>query len=475
MLAGLSTTMLIGCGGGGGSASSSTSPAPVQQAPVAAAPPTPAPAILTPDTITIGQFYKVEHGKNLQPAFQSALDQAASRGIGKVVNDKGAIAGEMWVPRRTSPYGLQTDGIPLVVTQPVDIDFAGAQLMLKGPDGGDRGVGQAVSGYDKPWLGGWLYVVGHPGFGAITIRNVTVDGGFTGSLITNDDANLTDKGFRIQDTEVAEANLYGVELRNFGGEIYYIGGPGPGTQTLEDCHFHGSAQCAFNPGGTGKLKAVNLQAGRAYQAAEVVGGKGHSYVGGRFYESGNGGATIFGGPSPGFSPDYPYSYPLWDGVGEKPWVEFSDLVFERCQVVYLGAWMRGKLRTIDAPVGFRPNIGHVRDIDLTILSECDQKNAFSAFFLDGPRDLTTQVPYAPAGTYVERPSDITLRLNCSRSQDAIAQGRNHNAAVQLYGGLVDAATIRIETSGEPRQVSEVVGTRAPGFEMPEIAAGASPA
>ena len=431
------------------------------------APPPSAP-ISNEASVLVSAHYDPNDGKNLQPAFQAAIDHAARTGERKVTNDLAVSEAEMWCPIRTSPYGLQPDGIPLVVRQPMTIDFRGLSIRLKGPNGQDRMAGQPVEGYDKPWLGGWLYVVGHDQFDLISIENVTVDGGFHGSFQTNDDHNLTDKGFRIQDTPVDEAVLKNVELRNFGGEIYYIGGFGPEKQTLEDCHFHGSAQCAFNPGGIGKLTARNLQAGRAYQVAESVGGKGHKYVGCRFYDAGYGGGTFLGGPAPSFRNGYHYSYAHWDGAGAKPWVIFEDTKFEYCDFVRVGSWVKGNLDLTDTAVLPWFEVGELRDIDLSINSVIDKSNGAAAVGIDGPRDSVTQVPLTPVGTYFQVPRDISLKIHCVRSNQARENGSRHGAAIEFYGGLIDVGSLSIQISGEARGATQLIGSIAPGFEMPQV-------
>lgn len=421
----------------------------------------------TVGTIRVSRFYDPEDGVNLQPAFQAAIDAAAREGAGRIVNDLPIRRGEMWCPVRRSSDGRATDGIPLVVREPVEIDFAGLEITLKGPGGGRRE--QIVRGIKGPWLGGWLYVAGHPRFDRIVIANVTVDGGFAGPFDANGRANLTDKGFRIQDTPVREVRMSRVELRNFGGEIYYIGGHGPDWQTIEDCHFHGSPQCAFNPGGTGRLSARGLQAGRAYQAAEIVGGKGHTYEGGRFYDAGKGGVTVFGGPSPGFRAGIPYYIASWDGRGEKPWVTFAGTRFDNCWAVRLGSWMRGRIATIDTVVGLALEVGHVRDIDLAIDSTCDRTNNVEAVSLNGPFDVNERVR-GHAAMRMMPPSDIALDVTCRRSPAARAAGRAHSCGIRLFGGRVDAASLDIVVRGEARAATRIDPRKAPGFVAPDVRA-----
>jgi hypothetical protein len=468
VLVGASAALLAGCGGGSGGSSAP----PSILLPVTTGSQEPSKAATQPGpesstTVGVKRFYKAEDGRNLQPAFQAALDEAAAKGFSKVVNDLGPVAGEMWCPVRTSANPASLDGIPLVVRQPVHIDFANAVFTLKGPTGGNRMAGQKVPGLSEPWLGGWLHVAGYPGFGRITVENVTVDGEFAGSVVRNSDANLTDKGFCIQDTDVREVYMRNVELRNFAGEIYYVGGLGPDYQQLENCRFHGSGQCAFQPGGVGKLVATGLQAGRAYQAAEVICGQGHSYTGCRFYEQGDGGSTFFGGPSPRFLPDHPYFFAYWDGVGERPWVTFENTTFEGAYV-RLGAWMRGKIIATDCAIMLIHSVGHLRDIDLEVESRCDSSNGSEAVGMNGPRNLTTQMEGTPAGTYYKKPSNVRLAIRCVRSPAAIAAGRRHACPIRFYGGLLDSETIAIQVSGEARSAYEVFGEPAAGFALPKI-------
>lgn len=417
-------------------------------------------------TIRVSQFYDRSDGRNVQPAFQAAIDAAGRSGSGRVLNDLGMRSAEMWCPPRRSNGRLADDGIPLVVRHPMEIDFAGLSITLKGPGGGSRA--QAGRGAGKPWYGGWMYVVGNPRFTRISVRNVTVDGGFPGPFVRNDRANVSDKGFRIQDSRVQEVRLSGVELRNFGGEIYYIGGSGPDWQYLDNCHFHGSPQSAFNPGGSGRLQASNLQAGRAYQAAEIIGGKGHTYSNCRFYDAGNGGTSIFGGPSPGFRSGYPYWFALWDGRGERPWITFDDVTFERCRPLKLGAWMRGRLRAVDTTVNLALDQGHVRDIDLVVDSVCDRDTNYEAVALAGPQSLNEPVRRLPSEK-VRPPSNLRFDVTCSRTAAARSAGRAHLCGYRLTGGLVDAGSLNLTLRGEARKVAEVLHKPAPGFRMPRVA------
>ena len=118
---------------------------------------------------------------------------------------------------RTTEFNIAgDDGRPIVVTNTLSIDFCGATITLKGVTGGNRMVGQAISG--GLWLGGFLYLRGN--FDPFVLENVVVDGGFAGSTTSNADSNVSDKGFCCQDTMVWQIRMCYVELRNFAGEMY---------------------------------------------------------------------------------------------------------------------------------------------------------------------------------------------------------------------------------------------------------------
>ncbi|WP_152608720.1 hypothetical protein [Croceibacterium mercuriale] len=451
------------CGGG----DSGTTP----KVPAGALPPAPSPVptpnqVFGPEIVPVQQFYRAEHGDNVQPAFQAAINEAQGTGR-KVVNDMSALAAQMWAPVRSRGFDEKTpDGVPLVIREPVHVDFRGLSIDLRGPGGGTRK--QALAGSAEPWLGGWLYAFGHKTFDRLTIENVTVNGGFDGDYANNEHRNLSDKGFRLQDTDIKEIYMRNIELKNFAAEIYYIGGLGPLYQEIENCHFHGSPQAAWNPGGTGKLVAKNLQAGRAWQSAEVVCGQGHTYVDCRFYQSGHGGAAFLSGPSPVFTPGLPYWYTTWDGIGDPPYNYFRDTRFENHQHVRLGSWTKGDLALLDTGISLDHGNGRLEDIELRIKS-ISAKRRFDAVSISGPETAETQVRGCPEGIYYRIPSDINLEVVCEQTEDAVKTGVRHTSAVIFEGGLVDAGSIRIKASGSMEKAQNI---RAPvvGFVAPLVQA-----
>ncbi|MEO6041364.1 MAG: hypothetical protein ABIP41_05650 [Croceibacterium sp.] len=413
---------------------------------------------------------------NQTPAVQAAVNYAIAIRAPRVVNSLGAVTFAMWIPMRTSAYGGEVDGIPLYVTgaKSLEIDFAGATIFRQGVTGGNPILGQTsgalVPGYN--WIGGWLYVVGP--MDRFVLRNVTVDGQFAGNVTTNADSNVTDKGFRVQDTTLGYCELENVELRNFAGEIYYHAAYGPGShdamlnvQVLTNCHFHGSAQSAYNPNSRGRIHATNVMAGRAYAAAEVIGGPGHTYIGCRFYDSYT--SLFHGGPDPDVLSGYHYATPVRRTDAVPPFLHFHDTRFERCAPTFTG-WARGRVVVIDCGVTLGTGYGD-SDIDLEVEAWCDRNTNFEAVALAGPANLTTQVAGSPTGTYIVPPHNIDVRVNCRRTRLAQDNARRHSAAVRLYAGLYDKDTIRFRIDGEATYVWDILGTPPAGFGIPLMIEG----
>ena len=409
---------------------------------------------------------------NDQPAIQRAVATAIANGVPKVTARLPRL--EMWCPVRTNGYSASSDGIPLVVDAPLHLDFGGASITLKGVGGGNRFAGQPIGGYidgtDKPWLGGWLYVVGNPGFSRVVLENVTVDGGFAGDVYSNALSNVTDKGFRVQDAFVGEVVLRNVELKNFAGESCYLGLTGDTRTLVENCRFHGSPQSAWNPSGTGRVTAINLDAGRAYAPAEVVGGRGHTYVGGRFYDGHT--AGFFGGPDPDFVGGYPYVFTTRREDAPPPFINFLGTRFENIPgALTLTSFTRGNIVTVDAPVWLtHAGVGQLQDIDLDIEAWADRSSGFEGVGLFGPPDLVTPVAGAPAGTLYRKTSNVDVRIRCRRTALAKANGSRINPGVRLYAGLFDRESVRFAVSGECAAAWTLNSAPPANFEIPRIEA-----
>lgn len=458
----------------GGESATTSGPKPVDPLSMQGGGPQPA----DDGVVSVRYFYRDSDGINLQPAFQKAIDYARDNGLGKVANDLPFAAGEMWAPVRERPFGpenpsisrednLSPDGIPLVVSHAVDLDFRGIALTMKGPFGGARDEGQPIGADGKPWLGGWLYLIGGPHVDHVRIANVRVDGGYRGEVHSNPLRNLTDKGFRLQDTEVGLLELEKVELRDFAGEIYFVAGTGAGHQNIVDCHFHGSPQCAFNTGAIGTANIRRLKAGRSYQAAEVLGGPGQSYQDCIFYDAPKGGASLMGGPSPRPDPAYPFWYPQHHS-GAEPFIDFSRVRFVNCHAVGLGSWIRGDVELTDSILMPRWELGATRKLEIDATSICDQRHGYEAVAMDGPRSLDEQVPQCPNDTFYEPMKEMRLRVKCKRTDFARQSGYSHGPIFRFFGGLMDNRTLELQAWGEAMAISEVFGTPASGFEPPVV-------
>ena len=141
-------------------------------------------------------------GTNDQPAIQAAIDYAVANGVPRVVGI--SVAYELWEPAIPGPDTAAWDfhdyrTLSLPACEALDIDFGGARITIKGPDGAGRYPGQTIveAGLGTRWLGGFITVAGVVGW--LRIANVDVEGGFTGNSVEQPDVNLLDKGFMWQD------------------------------------------------------------------------------------------------------------------------------------------------------------------------------------------------------------------------------------------------------------------------------------
>lgn len=420
--------------------------------------------------LPLSNFYLPEHGADLRTAWQDAI-AAATNGSNppKVVNDYGAAAMQVWEPVQTQSkatidaswanfYLKRTLRIP--ACDLLEIDFRGAQIALKGPGGVAR-AGQAVVG--GTWFGGFLTVTGN--VGELRLRNVDVEGGFTGDTVGQTNLNLYDKGFVAQDLTVGKILMERVVLHGFAGEIMYDNSSA--LHESRDCHFYNSGHSCWNPSGRGRVAAYNLQAGIARQPAEVLGGAGHDYFGGRFYKGGNDCAFLGTGPSAVATRPYTWSARATDGSA-PPFINFHGTRFEQCGTLLVGSYTRGRIVTVDTPVYASLSTPAVQDIDLDIEAWADRANNFLGFALGGPANLTTQVDGAPAGTYYEKTRNVRVQIDCRRTLLAAGAGYKVSPAVNVLAGLLDKDTCQCSVRGEAGTAWEVTGAPPVGFAVPLI-------
>lgn len=412
----------------------------------------------------VSKHYLAGDGANMQPAFQRAVDAAiAEGGCGRVVNDYGPVQMALWekeiadTTANNGPFFATYNLISIPACNGVEIDFAGARLTRKGYDGGPAG---------QPWSGGspWgtdtyfhsFINTSGPITGTLVIRNVDFDGGFTGDAVGQADVNLLDKGFRFQDTTIARTISDNVTLHGFAGEIMYDNSSA--LHISRDCHFYNSGHSCWNPGGTGKLVAYNLQAGIARQAAEVVGGKGHTYYGGRFYKCSS--STFIGGPDPGF--DGPYNVPHRRTDAPPPLVQFIGTRFEEMsEALYLGSYMQGSIRCLDAPVIIAPSYasaGAIRDIDLDVVSLVDRTQS----------NITAVWVAGNASEGDHQPRNIHVRLHCGRTR--LAEDNNRKIQIGLVvSGRHDPDSCAYSVDGRAEQ-PYVLDPSLTGAQVPLVTA-----
>ena len=311
----------------------------------------------------------------------------------------------------------------------------------------------------------------------IKLENIEVDGTRTyDPAVQNPDwANWTHKGFRCQGLLCRRIEMRNVTFRNWSGEIYYCGGnTNISHQHLENVTFDGSPQCAFNPGTAASGMFINLQAGNSYQN-EIMGGRGQRYVGGRFYDLSSGVSFMSGaaGGANGLDNTKTYAYPLRDPAKVAPYVYFDGLRVERANGVRLGSFLRGKIYTVDAIVVISTGYGTNTDIDLDVESTVDNTAGMDALQLSGPVDLVTPINGAGSLTHYQPMSQVTVRVSCRRTKEAVAAGRSHNSAVRFMSGLIDADTCTFTVDGMAARAVLASGTRPAGFSWPKVTIGES--
>ena len=418
-------------------------------------------------TIAVEEFGARPTGDS-RAAVQRAIDLAVANGIPKVTSRLPRM--DLWEPVLDDPNGTggvwfaRNRTLRIPACEALDIDFGGAQITLKGPTGGATLPGQvcpSLAGLGGFWSGGFLTVTGI--IKRLRIANLTCNGGYTGNAVLGEGINLLHKGFLCQDLGDASFgpnNGFGtlimdnVTLHSFAAEIMYDNSSREMFTT--NCHFYNSPQSCWNPNGIGGGKHVNLQAGQSSQVAEILGGKGQTYIGGRFYNSGGGGSTVIGGPDPTFGETY--ATPRRRTDAPPPYVEFIGTRFEEYNgFLYLGSYMRGSIHTTDVAVfiaqGFASN-GTIQDIDLDVYATADRKGNYSAVTVAGPS--------INDGT---QPHNVTIRVHCSATRLAATVGGGIGYGLGV-SNLIDALSCSFSVDGMAASAFSAGGVA--GFVMPFI-------
>ncbi len=407
---------------------------------------------------------------NDQPACQAAIAYANAVGIREVRLLARTYA--LWCPLRGNGLsGYDGAGNYLVTRENLMLRGVRGRTKLNlynSTGGANTAVTQTVDG--SPWRGPAFYAWPASSMDWVAMEDIEVDGGlpYDPGVTVMD---LSHKGFRVQDAVVRRVALRNVTMRNFGGEIFYLGGSMNVDDLLtENCVFDGSPSSAFNPGTAGTRGVhINLQAGRSTQAAEIMGGWGMTFIGGRFYDSGQ--LSLIGGggsAATGVVSGYYFSYPWRETTKPPSWIEFQGTRVENCANMFITGYLRGKLVLVDTSASF-VNFGKLSDVDLDLECWVDRRSGnWHALNVYGLGNATTQVPDCPAGVYYETPRNISIRVAGRRTAHAKDNGYTFQSLMAFNSGLIDAATCRFTLSGEAAAPVFPFGTPVAGFAWPLI-------
>lgn len=446
----------------------------------------------TAGTISVEQFGASGDGvTNDQPAIQAALDYAAAFGIGTVLFRSKRYAVHA-VPR-TSPGNdkYARDGHPLVVTSNLELRSAvgDSELAFMGVGGVSGETNWQVVRHSAAdaepnfiWRGGGIMVLGDHGPANTlpatpTIRRLVIDhvhlrgdrqrtGNSTitypGTVPADGDGwDISDKGLACQDVVVDEIVLKGVEISGFKGELFYIGGNGPSYIRLNDCVLANTNGDAFNPGGQGVWEFIGGRIENAHQAIEGLGGPRGARMAGTIVTDCDV-AFLTGGPD-GFISGRSYAYNSRSEAACPPWLTLDSVDFRNCGIITMGSWVRGRVLLTDTVIqipGAQAGYGQIRDIDLDVLYIADQKHFQTPVAVFGPNSLTVPVTGGAAGEYVQPPANISLRIECSRSELAERKGRYAERAFQ-WTGYLDARSCSVRVGRNVAANLPESGTKPP--------------
>jgi len=422
---------------------------------------------LVGDYVTVEQAGALGDGTNDQPAIQAAIDYAIATGIRKVRFTRRAYT--LWTPVRTQVvYPARPTGHPILICDADDLELeglaGGTRLTQKGYLGGDILTETQMNG-SAIWRGSFIRVGGtNKLMNSLTLRNLIIDGTIPYDTATgNSLVDTSHKGLHCNNDDLANLYVYDCEMKRFRGEIFFLAGLKPDYCFVQNLKLSDSAQCLWNAGSLAKVVAVNLDCENAYQALEVISGKGHTYIGGRFALCPA--SSIMGNQST--LSNYPFWYPNRNPAIPPTWFTFIGTRFEYVNLLGINSWTRGNIVCVDTTIYVGGNCA--RDIDLDIEQWCDKVNFLDSLRVFGPPTLTEQIADAPAGTYYTPGQNIHIRLKVRRTAAAIAAGRKADG-ITLTGGLIDAFSCSFEVSGDVRVSWQLLNPVA-GFKMPLISMG----
>ena len=384
---------------------------------------------------------------NDQPAIQAAIDYAEAVGATELRLE--APSYRLDCPPRLSPAQdtRAEDGHPLVVRRSLTIRGCATTrtvLDFRALDGADPEsdfqlvTTSAANPSLAVWRGGGVFLQGEtpdPGVGnrrlaRLELSRLVLKGNrqhtgayaFPADPITGDGWGVTDKALWLQDCFAGEIVCRETDMTGWKGEIFYLGGAAKAVErvTLHDCAFETSNASAFNPGVDCEIVATDCRFGNCFQAQEDQAKTRATYRNCLWHDCDHmtlgSGATdaVFHTPA----------YPTRDETSAPPLTRLDDCEFRDIGLVGFASWVCGEIRTVDAPVSLDGNRAMaLRDTDLSIAAWLDRKATINALVLNGVSSLTEAVPGAPAGTYKQPPTTLTLSVSHNRTALARANAR----------------------------------------------------
>ena len=420
-----------------------------------------------------GDFLTVEQGGatgigNDQPAMQAAVDYALAVGITDVRFTRAAY--EAWAPVRTDPASWHQGHLFRILKGNIRLIGAagGTTITYRNSTGGTNDtVTQTASvfGGTASWRGCGIWFEPLTDQDFFHVENLIIDGTSTYNPADRSNVDLTHKGLACWNA-CNRVTARNVTLKNWGGEIFYIGGNGVQTLLTENMVLDGSPQSAVNGFGQ-RTTHINMEAGNSYQN-EIMGNRSTTFIGGRFYDCPN--MSVFGGPDPYPDGTYAtYTHPVRKTTDNAPWVNFERTKFENIQNAAIYRWVRGSIQTIDSTI-YVSGVGayNLRDIDLDIEAWCDLRSNFPAVAITGPANLTTPVDAAHPTEYQEPTRNVYIRVRCLRTALAAANSRYFAYGLQVFAQLFDKDNCRFEIRGDARCGFALQGTPVTGFALPLV-------
>lgn len=402
---------------------------------------------------------------NDQPAIQATIAYAEAIGARTVTFTAKDYC--LHCPIRTSdPAGLIGqhfyDGRPIVVSSPMvlrSVRHGGSRLVFRHHDGSNRlanwqSVMSPSTGQMMVWRGGAIFLKcpasepedyrDRPG---LTLIDMTLDGGIPRGQVyewpaRNSDGegwDATDKGIEIEpDRYSGDIRLIRSAVIGFRGELIYQAGEGNGELYIRSSVLGETNGDLFQSCGT-NLDIDGLFGYKGFVPFEGWSGRRGRMVNTVFEDCVQTGGIAGGRVSPGANRNTPLR--MADGL--IPWLSL-DAEFRNCSRVMLGSWVRGRLKLTDCNLHLDGSLVYgegLHDIDLDLTAHVDKVGNIPAVVLLGSETPGKQTL-----------SDIRIRLRCSRSEEARANGLIHSQPVD-YRGSMGPNVIIEQSSGEAARAS----------------------